>query len=193
MANMTLFLRHHIQPPSWISIEYCLQYLQTLIQLPNLTAVRPRFSELSCLDVILPLWICIMIRLPTIRGASFLPRYHGLNGHEFEQSPWVGDGQGSLAFCSPWGRKVGYDRATELNWFSNSQSSQQLPAPQFLVSTSPPDQSPGWSSSPTTFMLTLYLHCLILLPPSPAFQEDSPHHLEYHSFAKTQLNSDVPH
>jgi len=25
-----------------------------------------------------------------------------LNGHEFEQSLWVGDGQGSLAFCSPW-------------------------------------------------------------------------------------------
>ena len=28
--------------------------------------------------------------------------HHQLNGHEFEQSLWVGDGQGSLAFCSPW-------------------------------------------------------------------------------------------
>ena len=28
-----------------------------------------------------------------------------LNGHEFEQAPGVGDGQGSLACCSPWGRK----------------------------------------------------------------------------------------
>ena len=27
------------------------------------------------------------------------------NGHEFEQAPGVGDGQGSLACCSPWGRK----------------------------------------------------------------------------------------
>ena len=28
-----------------------------------------------------------------------------LNEHEFEQSSGVGDGQGSLACCSPWGRK----------------------------------------------------------------------------------------
>ena len=27
------------------------------------------------------------------------------NGHEFEQAPGVGDGQGSLACCSPRGRK----------------------------------------------------------------------------------------
>ena len=26
----------------------------------------------------------------------------GLNGHEFEQAPGVGNGQGSLACCSPW-------------------------------------------------------------------------------------------
>ena len=26
--------------------------------------------------------------------------YHRLNGHEFEQAPGVGDGQGSLACCS---------------------------------------------------------------------------------------------
>ena len=25
-----------------------------------------------------------------------------LDGHEFEQAPGVGDGQGSLACCSPW-------------------------------------------------------------------------------------------
>ena len=28
-----------------------------------------------------------------------------LNGCEFEQALGVGDGQGSLACCSPWGRK----------------------------------------------------------------------------------------
>ena len=28
-----------------------------------------------------------------------------LDGHEFGQAPGVGDGQGSLACCSPWGRK----------------------------------------------------------------------------------------
>ena len=30
---------------------------------------------------------------------------HRLYGHEFEQYPRVGDGQGSLACCSPWGGK----------------------------------------------------------------------------------------
>ena len=31
-----------------------------------------------------------------------------LDGHEFEQAPGVGDGQRSLACCSPWGRKQLY-------------------------------------------------------------------------------------
>ena len=31
--------------------------------------------------------------------------HHRLNGHEFEQALGVGDGQGSLACCSPRGRK----------------------------------------------------------------------------------------
>ena len=31
--------------------------------------------------------------------------HHLLNGHEFEQASGVGDGQGSLACCSPWGHK----------------------------------------------------------------------------------------
>ena len=42
--------------------------------------------------------------------------HHQFNGHEFEQAPGIGDGQGSLACCSPWGRRVGHDWATELNW-----------------------------------------------------------------------------
>ena len=44
--------------------------------------------------------------------------HHWLNGHQFEQAPGVGDGQESLACCSPWGRRVRHDRATELNWLS---------------------------------------------------------------------------
>ena len=39
--------------------------------------------------------------------------HQGLNGHEFEQAPGVGDGQESLKCCSPWDRK----ESTELNWF----------------------------------------------------------------------------
>ena len=32
-------------------------------------------------------------------------RHHRLDGHEFEQALGIGDGQGSLVCCSPWGRK----------------------------------------------------------------------------------------
>ena len=31
--------------------------------------------------------------------------HHRLDGREFEQASGVGDGQGSVACCSPWGRK----------------------------------------------------------------------------------------
>ena len=39
-----------------------------------------------------------------------------LYGYEFEQVLGVGDVQGSLACCSPWGHRVRHDWATELNW-----------------------------------------------------------------------------
>ena len=32
--------------------------------------------------------------------------HHRFKGHEFEQAPGDGEGQGSLAYCSPWGHKV---------------------------------------------------------------------------------------
>ena len=41
--------------------------------------------------------------------------HHRLYGHEFEQAPRAGDGQGSLACCSPWGRKES-DTTEQLNW-----------------------------------------------------------------------------
>ena len=40
--------------------------------------------------------------------------HHQLDGHEFEQFPGVGDGQGGLACCSPWGRKE-LDTTEQLN------------------------------------------------------------------------------
>ena len=41
--------------------------------------------------------------------------HHGLSGHEFEQGLGVGDGQGSLPCCSPWGQKES-DMNEGLNW-----------------------------------------------------------------------------
>ena len=41
--------------------------------------------------------------------------HHWLDGHEFEQAPRVGDGQGSLVCCSPWSHKE-LDMTEPLNW-----------------------------------------------------------------------------
>ena len=41
--------------------------------------------------------------------------HHWLNGHEFEQTLGIDDGQGSLACCSPWGHKES-DMTKWLNW-----------------------------------------------------------------------------
>ena len=40
--------------------------------------------------------------------------HHRLDGHEFEQAPGVGDGQGGLVCCSPWGHKE-LDTTEQLN------------------------------------------------------------------------------
>ena len=51
--------------------------------------------------------------------------HHRLDGHEFEQALGVGEGQGGLACCSPWGRKESdtTERLTELNQHSDADSS----------------------------------------------------------------------
>ena len=44
--------------------------------------------------------------------------HHWFNGHEFDQTPWDREGQGSLVCCSPWDRK-GLDMIERLNNNSN--------------------------------------------------------------------------
>ena len=41
--------------------------------------------------------------------------HHWLDGHEFEQVPGIGDEQGGLACCSPWGHKES-GTTERLNW-----------------------------------------------------------------------------
>jgi len=45
--------------------------------------------------------------------------YHQLDGHEFEQARGVGDGQGSLVCCNPWGHKD-LDTTELMNWPDSS-------------------------------------------------------------------------
>ena len=40
--------------------------------------------------------------------------HHQLDGHEFEQTPGIGDGQESLVCCSPWSLKES-DMTEQLN------------------------------------------------------------------------------
>ena len=42
--------------------------------------------------------------------------HHQLHGHEFEQAPGAGDGQGSLVCWSPWVFRVRHDWVTEMSW-----------------------------------------------------------------------------
>ena len=54
-----------------------------------------------------------------LTGDKMVWWHHQLNGHEFEQALGVGDGQGSLKCCSPWGHKQ-LDTAEQLNCISRS-------------------------------------------------------------------------
>jgi len=45
--------------------------------------------------------------------------HHWLNGHGFGWTPGVGDGQGGLACCGPWGRKES-DTTEQLNWLTDN-------------------------------------------------------------------------
>ena len=47
--------------------------------------------------------------------AKMVGWHHWLNGYEFEQALGAGDGQGSLACCSPWDLKE-LDMIEHLNW-----------------------------------------------------------------------------
>ena len=44
--------------------------------------------------------------------------HHWVDGRKFEQAPGVGDGQGGLACCSPWGHKM-LDMTEWLNWIEH--------------------------------------------------------------------------
>ena len=57
--------------------------------------------------------------------------HHRLDGREFEWTLGVGDGQGGLACYDSWGRRVGHNWATELNWTDRIQGKTWVPVMAF--------------------------------------------------------------
>ena len=91
------------------------------------------------------------------RTLWFSDHFHWLNGHEFEQAPGVGDGQGSLEYCCPWGCKQS-DPTEWLNWpnWCFFLLSQKNPDPRHLF------QQFGWRLSFQIISEWLTLHiCMI--------------------------------
>ena len=63
----------------------------------------------------------------------WLDGINNFNGHEFEQVPRDGEGQGSLVCCSPWGHKES-DMTGQLNNNNNTSGGLELTwvlSPQF--------------------------------------------------------------
>ena len=57
--------------------------------------------------------------------------HHWLNGHEFEQTPGDGEGQGNLACCSLWGHKESHTT----QWLNNNNKTWILPCITFWFSS----------------------------------------------------------
>ena len=55
-----------------------------------------------------------MIEESGVREDEMVGWHHGLNGHEFEQTPGESKRQGSLVCCSPWSHKES-DTPEQLN------------------------------------------------------------------------------
>ena len=66
--------------------------------------------------------------------------HHQLNEHEFELTPGIGDGQGRLTCCSPWGRSNSkeLDMTEQLNWTDSTLKITEVLATSPLLSQSLP-------------------------------------------------------
>ena len=85
--------------------------------------------------------------------------YHWFDGHELEQALGVGDGQGSLARCSPWGCKE-VDMTEWLNW-TELKLFKTLPWIKFNISG--PSRSPNIAFNTWIFQIFIYKRLFIFI------------------------------
>ena len=88
--------------------------------------------------------------------------HHRLNGHEFEQTLGVGDGQGGLACCSPWGHRE-LDMTEQLNREGNGTPLQysclENPMDRGAWKAAVHGVTEGWTQL-SDFTFTFHLHAL---------------------------------
>ena len=81
------------------------------------TTSNQRVSRLTCQVGARWSWHCFYYKSPLgTTDDEVVGWHHRLNGHEFEQALGQGEGQGSLACCSPWGLK----ESDRTEWVNNN-------------------------------------------------------------------------
>ena len=95
-----------------ISLEYSLEGLMLKLKLPYFGHLMGRTDSLEKTLMLGKIW---RQEEKGMTEDEMVGWHHQLNGHEFEQATGVGDGQGSLACCSPWGCEES-DTTEPLNW-----------------------------------------------------------------------------
>ena len=85
-----------------------------------------------------------------------------INGHEFEEAQGVGDGQGGLACCSPWGCKES-DVTEWLNWTDRPYNCEYSQGNWEYVKVSSPEKSGTLQTGDYDFVLldSWLLRCLV--------------------------------
>ena len=86
----------------------------------NLSILKEISSEYSLEGLMLKLKLQYFGHLKWTTEDEMAGWHHRLDGHEFEKTPEVGDGEVSLVCCNPWGCKeldmTEWLKWTELNW-----------------------------------------------------------------------------
>ena len=95
---------------SWYTMEYSSAIQMSAVLIYAITRWNLQISILSEINQTKKIACCYFIYIKLLKMQT------NLQWQEADQWLLGGDGQESLACCSPWGHRVGRNWATELNW-----------------------------------------------------------------------------